>query len=114
MRILFLHKAFPGPFRLLVHALGAQPENTILFLSEAGQKSARANVRRLRLAPPLKHITRDSVENDLVLRYRRAARAGNALLLLSKDGYEPDLICASSSMPGSLFVRDVFPNAFTR
>ncbi|MDR3357867.1 MAG: glycosyltransferase [Desulfovibrio sp.] len=112
MRILFLHKTFPGSFRLLVHAFGVQPENTILFLSETGQKSARTNVRRLRLAPPLKHITRDSVENDLVQRYRRAARAGNALLLLSKDGYEPDLICASSSMPGSLFVRDVFPNAF--
>ncbi|MDR1660402.1 MAG: glycosyltransferase [Desulfovibrio sp.] len=112
MRILFLHKTFPGSFRLLVHSFGAQPENTILFLSEAGQKSARANVRRLRLAPPLKHTTHDPVESDLVLRYRRAARAGNALLLLSKDGYAPDLICASSSMPGSLFVRDIFPDAF--
>ncbi|MDR2745043.1 MAG: glycosyltransferase [Desulfovibrio sp.] len=112
MRILFLHRSFPGSFRLLVHAFGIQPENTILFLSETGQKSARSNVRRLRLAPPLKHTTRDSVENDLVLRYRRAARAGNALLLLSRDGYEPDLICASSSMPGSLFVRDIFPDAF--
>ncbi|MDR1658785.1 MAG: glycosyltransferase [Desulfovibrio sp.] len=112
MRILFLHRTFPGSFRLLVHAFGIQPENTILFLSEAGQKSARANVRRLRLAPPLKHTTHDPVENDLVLRYRRAARAGNALLLLSKDGYAPDLICASSSMPGSLFVRDIFPDAF--
>jgi glycosyltransferase involved in cell wall biosynthesis len=112
MRILFLHKTFPGSFRLLVHAFGMQPENTILFLSETGQKSARANVRRLRLAPPLKHTTHDPVENDLVLRYRRAARAGNALLLLSKDGYEPDLICASASMPGSLFVRDIFPDAF--
>ena len=112
MRILFLHKSFPGPFRLVVHTLGLQAENTILFLSEAGQKSTRPNIRRLRLAPPLNHVTHDPVENDMVLRYRRAARAGNALLLLSKDGYEPDLICASSSMPGSLFVRDIFPKAF--
>ncbi|MDR2054943.1 MAG: glycosyltransferase [Desulfovibrio sp.] len=112
MRILFLHKTFPGSFRLLVHAFGTQPENTILFLSETGQKSTRANVRHLRLAPPLKHTSHDPVENDLLLRYRRAARAGNALLLLSRDGYAPDLICASSSASGSLFVRDVFPDAF--
>jgi glycosyltransferase involved in cell wall biosynthesis len=112
MRILFLHKSFPGTFRLLVHIFSSQQENTIFFLSESGQKFSQPNVRRLRLAPPLSHSTQDAVENDMILRYRRAVRAGNSLLLLKNDGFEPDLICASSSMPGSLFIRDVFPKAF--
>lgn len=112
MRILFLHGSFPGPFRLLAHAFGAEPENTVLFLSETGQKGGLPGVRRLRLAPPLSHTSEDSAEREGVLRFRRGARAGNAMLGLRKDGFAPDLVCASSSTGGSFYVRDIFPQAF--
>ena len=90
MRILFLHGSFPGPFRLLAHSFGAGQENTVLFLSETGHKGGLPGV----------------------LRFRRGARAGNAMLGLRKDGFAPDLVCASSSAGGSLYVRDIFPEAF--
>ncbi|MDR1855655.1 MAG: glycosyltransferase [Desulfovibrio sp.] len=113
MRILFLHSAFPGVFRSLAQAYGADQSNTVLFLAESGQKgSAVPGVRRMRLAPPLNHVCDDAVERDVVLRYRRAARAGNAMLGLRRDGFAPDLVCATPSTAGSLFVRDVFPKAF--
>lgn len=112
MRILFLHGSFPGPFRLLAHSFGAGQENTVLFLSETGQKGGLPGVRRLRLAPPLSHASDDPAEREAVLRFRRGARAGNAMLGLRKDGFAPDLVCASSSAGGSLYVRDIFPEAF--
>ncbi|WP_303171757.1 glycosyltransferase [uncultured Desulfovibrio sp.] len=31
---------------------------------------------------------------------------------MRKDGFAPDLVCASSSAGGSLYVRDIFPEAF--
>ena len=113
MRILFLHGSFPGPFRLLAHAFGAEPENTVLFLSETGQKGGLPGVRRLRLAPPLGHTSEDPAEREAVLRFRRGARAGNAMLGLRKDGFAPDLVCASSSAGGSFYVRDIFPKPST-
>ena len=112
MRILFLHGSFPGPFRLLAHSFGAGQENTVLFLSETGQKGGLPGGRRLRLAPPLSHASDDPAEREAVLRFRRGARAGNAMLGLRKDGFAPDLVCASSSAGGSLYVRDIFPEAF--
>lgn len=112
MRVLFLHASFPGIFRLLAHAFGARPGNTTLFLAESGQRAPVPGVRRLRLAPPLGHDCEDPAEREIVLRFRRGARAGNAMLRLRKDGFVPDLICASSSVGGSLYVRDIFPQAF--
>ena len=69
-------------------------------------------MRRLRLAPPLGHTSEDPAEREAVLRFRRGARAGNAMLGLRKDGFAPDLVCASSSAGGSFYVRDIFPQAF--
>ncbi|MDR2820525.1 MAG: glycosyltransferase [Desulfovibrio sp.] len=112
MRILFLHTTFPGAFRLLAHTFSSQPGNKVLFLSEAGHKGVLPGVRRIRLAPPLNHASDDPAERLVVYRFRRGARAGNALLALQKDGFVPDLICASASMAGSLFVRDIFPDAY--
>lgn len=54
----------------------------------------------------------DPAEREIVTRLRRGARAGNALLALRKEGFLPDILCASASMGGSFYVRDIFPKAF--
>ena len=112
MRILFLNPVFPGRFRSLALAYGAMPGNTVLFLAEAGQRFAIPGVRRLRLAPPVPYESDDLAEKEIVMRLRRGARAGNALLSLRKDGFAPDLVCVSADMGGSFYVRDIFPDAF--
>ena len=112
MRILFLNSVFPGRFRSLAQAFGANPKNTVLFLAETGQKLAIPGVRRLRLAPPIPYDGDDPAEKEAVMRLRRAARTGNALLSLRRNGFVPDLICGAASMGGSFYVRDIFPKAF--
>lgn len=37
MRILFLNSVFPGRFRSIAQAFGANPKNTVLFLAEQGK-----------------------------------------------------------------------------
>ena len=112
MRILFLNSVFPGRFRSIAQAFGADPKNTVLFLAETGQKLAIPGVRRLRLAPPTPYDGEDPAEKEIVMRLRRAARTGNALLSLRRNGFAPDLICGAASMGGSFYVRDIFPKAF--
>ena len=112
MRVLFLNSVFPGRFRSLAQALGSIQGNTVLFLAETGQKLAIPGVRRLRLAPPAPYESDDLAEKELVMRLRRGARAGNALLSLRRNGFVPDLICAAASMGGSFYVSDIFPKAF--
>jgi len=112
MRILFLNSVFPGRFRSIAQAFGANPKNTVLFLAETGQKLAIPGVRRLRLPPPIPYEGDDPAEKEAVMRLRRAARAGNALLSLRRNGFVPDLICGAASMGGSFYLRDIFPKAF--
>lgn len=112
MRVLFLNSTFPGRFRSLAQAFGAVRENTVLFLAETGQKIALAGVRRLRLAPPSSYDSDDPAEKEIVRRLRRGARAGNTLLGLRKSGFFPDIVCASASMGGNFYLRDIFPDVF--
>lgn len=112
MRILILNSTFPGPFRLLATELGSDPANRVLFVSESGQKVSLPGVRRLRQAPPMRYDSDDLAEREVVRRLRRAARAGNVLLGLRRDGFVPNLILSTSSTAGSFYLRDVFPDAF--
>ena len=41
MRILFIHRDFPGIFRPLAQCFGSMPDTTTLFLSERGGKSLK-------------------------------------------------------------------------
>lgn len=121
MRVLFLNHAFPGPFRQLAARLGSMPGVTVLFLSERGRRDVRLpGVRRLTL-PPARDKSRsggvaddggDGAEREARLALRRGAVAANALLRLRRDGFVPDIICASAAMGHSFYARDVFPEAF--
>lgn len=133
MRILFLHRDFPGAFRHLSHAFGALPDATVLFLSERGRRDLRLpGVRRLRLAMPTPIVSNpisphpipsdtsdcrpdlkptDICETEITLMLRRAARAANAMSRLRKEGFVPDIICGASSDGHSFYARDIFPEA---
>lgn len=112
MRILFLHSTFPGNFRAVARAYSADG-HVVLFLSEnAARSTVLPGVRRLRLAPPKPCDSTDVAEKTIVELIRRAARAGNALLTLRKQGFAPDVLFTSAGMGGSLYVRDIFPEAY--
>lgn len=112
MRVLFLHRDFPGPFRHLAASFGLRPDATTLFLSEHGRREQRLpGVRRLRAAPPAPPCTQDEGERNIVLTLRRAAKAANAMLRLRKDGFSPDIVYGAASDGQAFYVRDIFPDA---
>ena len=95
MRILFIHRDFPGIFRPLAQCFGSMPDTTTLFLSERGGKSLKLpGVRRLRIAPtdlPAADAG-DAGESIMSVVLRRGTRAANAMLRLRRDGFSPDIV----------------------
>jgi glycosyltransferase involved in cell wall biosynthesis len=112
MRLLFLHRYFPGPFRHLAAAFGSMPNTTVLFLSERGSKDFRIpGVRRLRLAPTIMQMQGidDNLERESAVTLRQGAKAANAMLRLRQDGFIPDIVYGSASEGLTFYVRDIFP-----
>ena len=113
MRILFLNRDFPGPFRSLALHFGAASGVTTLFLSERGRRGERLpGVRRLRVPfVPVEAEGRDEGERNMVRILRRAAGAANAMLRLRRDGFSPDVVYASASDGLGFYAPDIFPQA---
>lgn len=111
MRILFLHRSFPGQFRYLANVLARDPDNEVVFLttSRAGDipgvnKVVYEPAREVHpgVHPYLKGMERAVLYGQAA--YRAAAG-------LKRQGFVPDVICAHSGWGPSLFMGDVFPQA---
>lgn len=112
MRILFLNRDFPGPFRSLALRLGSAPGHTVLFLSERGHRSERLpGVRRLRVPVPAEPDFHDECERDMSRILRRAAGAANAMLRLRREGFAPDIVYAAAADGLGFHAPDIFPQA---
>lgn len=117
MRALFIHPTFPGPFRHMASRLAALPDSRVLFLAERGRGVRVAGVRRMALpAVPAAELAclpkEDDAQREMRLAMRRAAMTGNILQRLRRNGFTPDIICASASGGFSMYVQDIFPEAF--
>lgn len=131
MRVLFLHQAFPGPFRRLAVHYGSQSGNRVLFLSERGRRSVPLpGVRHLTAPSPKRGAAPSDVrdelgdgestegttaaataEQDIAQALRQGAATANALLRLKQEGFQPDIICSGTGGE-AFYLRDIFPDAF--
>ncbi|MDR2726425.1 MAG: glycosyltransferase [Deltaproteobacteria bacterium] len=122
MRFLFLHYAFPGPFRYLATYLASLPGNAVVFASEFDRSDLNLpGVRKFilnkpkplaRIHDPEKATATDLAERDICAAVRRGAATANSLLTLRREqGFVPDIIYASALMGAGFYVRDVFPEA---
>lgn len=119
MRILFLHYAFPGPFRYLAESFAALPDSAVLFASEYGRRDLHIpGVRRMELGTPKMKVIQSpqsplrDAGRDLQMAYLRGNMTAQALRRLEATGFIPDMVCATSVMGNSLFLRDSFPDSF--
>lgn len=108
MRILFLHRSFPGQFRYLAPLLAG--ENQIVFLTTAADGEI-PGVRRMQYLPR----SRQGNSHHYVLNLQNALSYGEAAaqaaLELKREGFLPDLIIGHSGWGPTLFMKDLFPQA---
>ena len=111
MRLLFVHKHFPGQFLHLALTFAAQPDNEVVFLS-AEDGISIPGIRAIRVQPSRASA---SPTHNLVQPFENAVLLGqatyNACAKLRDEGFIPDLIYAHAGFGPGLFLRDAFPGA---
>lgn len=113
MRLLFIHQSFPGQFQYIAGHFGALPRTRVLFLAERQRREVKIQgVRSLPVPPPKPVEQGDAAEREMLLALRRGACTANTLLRLERQGFRPDIVCASSGGGQALYVADIFPEAF--
>ncbi|MDA1323291.1 MAG: glycosyltransferase [Proteobacteria bacterium] len=109
MRLLFVHKQFPGQFLNLALAFVAQPGNEVVFISTEpgfavqGIRTVQIQPARTSTAPTHHYV--QPLENAVLLGQAAYRAAAN----LRQEGFVPDLIYAQAGSGLGLFIRDVFP-----
>ncbi len=111
MRVLFVHKFFPGQFLHLARALAADPANEVVFVHAEGDEEI-TGVRKVRISPARAvaastHHYLQGFETAVLL----GQGAYRACAALKEGGFRPDVIYAHAGFGPGLYVRDVFPDA---
>jgi len=111
LRLLFVHKHFPGQFLNLALAFAAQPGNEVVFISSEqgyavqGIKTIQIQPSRTSAAPTHHYV--QPLENAVLL----GQAAYRAAAALRKDGFIPDLIYAHAGYGPGLYLSNIFPDS---
>jgi glycosyltransferase involved in cell wall biosynthesis len=109
MRILFIHRNFPGQFLYLVNYLSQQADHEVVFITQR-QENSFPKVRKVLYQASARqtyHAHHYLTEyQEWVLHGQGVARAA---LQLKNEGFKPDIIYAHS-WGGELFIKEVFPD----
>lgn len=110
MKILFLHRNFPGQFKFLARALAKDPANEVCFVTNNTATKTTAKINKI-----IYKLKRD-VPKDChkYLRFYEEAiihgqSAAEILIQMKKHGYKPDIIYGHT-WGCTLFVKDIFPD----
>jgi len=111
MKILFIHQNFPGQYRYLARHLGQEAANRVVFITKPSEGGI-PGVEKVEYTPgrdpaPSTHPYVVGFERA-VLHAQAVARAA---LVLKKEGFTPDIVCAHPGWGEAMYIKDVFPEA---
>lgn len=110
LKILFLHRGFPGQFKFLSTALSQIKDFEVTFITSNQKGNDTSKIRVLKYCVSEKELNNAP---DLLKQYERAIlhgqKAAQLMNNLKKEGYEPDIIIGHS-WGNTLFVKDIYPN----
>lgn|GEM_PF-57373 len=111
MRTLFIHPNFPAQFLNLAPALGRNPDNQVVFLTNR-QEGNLPGVQKVLYAKAreVASQTHNYVRplEDAVLQGQAACRAA---IQLKQQGFVPDVVYAHSGWGPGMFMKEIFPKA---
>lgn len=110
MKILFVHKSFPGQFKFLVSALTLDHNNVVMFITEDAETEIKG-VNKL-VYDASKQINENynpySLNYDLAI--NQGIHVAAKAMALKERGIIPDVIMGFSGWGCSMFIKDVFPD----
>jgi glycosyltransferase involved in cell wall biosynthesis len=111
MRVLFVHREFPGQFGALAQALAADPAHEVVFATAAKPdddlRLKIVNFSPRRQAAPTTHHYLRNFESEVLM----GQATFEACDRLRRDGFVPDVIYAHCGWGVTLYLKEVFPRA---
>jgi glycosyltransferase involved in cell wall biosynthesis len=116
MRLLFVHRNFPGQYRHLAAHFAVNNEHSVAAIGEAHSATSMENetgaIRRLSYAMP--KLPRAPIHRYLrgrEIALQRAEQVRGAAAILKHEGFVPDIICAHTGWGEALLLKDLFPDS---
>lgn len=112
MKALFLHPNFPAQYRHIITALGANPNNQVVY----GTKNERPEWKIPGVYKALFAPSRDArpETHHYVRPLENAVIHGQAVFRMAEQlkaqGFVPDVVCGHSGWGPTLFVKEAFPD----
>jgi glycosyltransferase involved in cell wall biosynthesis len=111
MRVLFVHREFPGQFGALAQALAADPAHQVVFVT-ASQPADTLGLSLRHIAPrrsaaPTTHHYLRTFESEVLIGQSTAETCSR----LRRDGFVPDVIYAHCGWGVTLYLKEIFPEA---
>ena len=111
MKVLLVHRNFPGQYRHVARHLGSDPSNEVVFITQRkdgqipGVRKITYRPRRI-VSPYIDHNMRDS--EAALLGAQEVARVA---LDLRKSGFVPDVMLGHNRWGEIWYLRDIFPHS---
>jgi glycosyltransferase involved in cell wall biosynthesis len=116
MRLLFVHRSFPGQYRHLAAHFAANHEHSVAAIGEAhGSTFIEDETGAIQWLPyampklPPAPVHRYLRGREIAL--RRAGQVHNVAATLKREGFIPDIICAHTGWGEALLLKDLFPDS---
>lgn len=106
-RFLFIHQNFPGQFVHLAAQLSAEGHDVVALAIE-GYPIEGVRFVRYGVTPPAQRVE-NTMMRDVEAKVARGSACAAAMLKLSEQGFDPDLIVAHPGWGEALFCKDVWP-----
>ena len=112
MKLLFVHRAYPGQFRNLVEYLAKENRHQIKFLAYSLHETPPDSVEVARYQPSrAAHSATEACVQSTEDAVLFGQAAWQAAMRLKAQGFEPDVILGHSGWGPMLYLPDVFPRA---
>jgi len=114
VRVLFVHRYFPGQFGSLARSFAARPENEVVFVAtERNEGAVPIDGVRTILAPVSRQSGPDT--HHYLQGLENAVLAGQATfracVALRRSGFVPDLAYAHAGFGPGLYLKEAFPDS---
>lgn len=109
VKYLFIHQNFPGQYLHIVKYLAKQPDNEIVFISQATKKEIKGvrNIFYANIDPSnILHASLDELDQAV----KRGEAVYKALKVLKRLGFIPDIIIGHQGWGEMLNLQDIYPN----
>ncbi len=110
MKFLFIHQNFPGQYQHVVRHLADQPDNQVVFITQATPNVMKGVGLAIYSTP---EVTVEGIHpfiRDLDKGLRNGIGVADTCRVLEGQGFRPDIVIGHNGWGEILFVKDVWPD----